>query len=75
MPAPAHPLITGLSLLCGAVGFLPELQPQSESVFSTHSLKINMGLHFSFHLFIVVLSTVGWKQIVRETLIHFSAGK
>lgn len=73
MPALARPQ----DCLCSAEHwlFLPELQPQSESVISTRSFKINTGLHFSFHLFIVVLSAAGWKQIVGGTLTHLGAGK
>lgn len=74
MPALAHPQ----DCLCSAEQwlFLPELQPQSESVISTRSFKINTGLHFSFRLFIVVLlAAAGWEQIAGGALTHLGAGK
>lgn len=73
MPALAHPQ----DCLCSAEQrvFLPELQPQSESVISTRSFKINTGLHFSFRLFIVVLLAAGWKPIAGGALTLLGAEK
>lgn len=64
-----------VSALLSSGVLLPELQPQSESVISTRSFKINTGLHFSFRLFIVVLLAVGWEQIAGGTLTLLGAGK